>query len=180
MSTHKEENPGEANMGTENLNNRSTAMTPELIAMINASTSAAVKEAVAGMAVIMAQTIKDLAITPEKLREANRPFVDPVKERREIREKMKFREDEAQQAIEKRQQKENCRHFYPNNLCAISVVRNFFDRNPRGICMLCQDWLNPREWVIDAPSEEFPRGKSHIVEAHKDYKLVLQAIQKNG
>jgi hypothetical protein len=171
---------GDSQMGTENLNNRSTAMTPELIAMVNASTSAAVKEAVAGMAAIMAQTIKDLAITPEKLREANRPYVDPDKQRREVREKMKFREDEAQNETEKRRQKDNCRHFYPNNLCAVSVIRNFFDRQPRGVCMLCHDWLNPREWVIDAPTDEFPRGKQHIIDAHKDYKLVLQAIQKNG
>ena len=167
-------------MGTEHENNRSSAMTPELLAAVNAATTAAVKEAIAGMSVIMADTIKALAMTPEKMREANKPYVDPAKERREIREKMKFREDEAQNEIEKRRQRENCRHFYPNNLCAVSVIRNFFDRNPRGVCMLCQDWLNPREWVIDAPTDEFPRGHARIAAEHKDYKLVIQAIQKNG
>lgn len=167
-------------MGTEHENNRSSALTPELIAMINASTTAAVKEAVTGIFATLGPLLKDMAVTPEKLQAGMRPYKDPAVERREIREKLKFREDEVDNEKEKKRQRANCRHFYANNLCAVAVVRNFFDRQPRGVCMLCQDWLNPKEWVIDAPSEEYPRGKAHIVDAHKDYLLVIQAIQKNG
>ena len=64
-------------MSTDNLNNRSTALTPELIALVNASTTAAIKEAMAGVSTMMQQVIKEVALTPEKLRDATKPYVDP-------------------------------------------------------------------------------------------------------
>lgn len=62
-------------MGTEHENNRSSAVTPELLAVINASIAAAVQEAIKGTGSLVA----------DALREANKPYVDPDKERRSDR-----------------------------------------------------------------------------------------------
>lgn len=164
-------------MSNENLNNRSTALTPELLAVINASISAAVKEAMAGVGTI-AEAIKATAITPEQLREANKPYVDPDKERRRVREKMKFKADELQQEKDKREFRDKCSHKYKTGLAAVAVVRNFPDRNPRGICMLCHEWFHPKEWRIDNPTETEPNGTAHIVDMHPKYQLVWDAINQ--
>lgn len=172
------ENLGENPMGTENQNNRSTAMTPEVLALVNATTTAAVKEAIAGMSGMMAQVMKEMALTPEKLREATRPYVDPAKEKRDLREKMKFKTEEIENAKALRLRRETCPHRYKNGLAAIGVIRNFHDRQPRGVCMLCHEFFTPREWVIDAPTEEHPEGVARISPAHPKYQLVYDAINQ--
>ena len=165
-------------MGHENENNRSSALTPELIAVINASISAAVKEAISGVGGMIADTVKATALTPAMLREANRPYVDPDKERRAIREKLKFKADEVLQEQAKREFREKCSHKYKTGLAAVAVVRNFPDRNPRGICMLCHEWFHPKEWRIDNPTESEPNGVAHIVDMHPKYQLVWDAINQ--
>jgi len=152
-------------MGTENQNNRSSALTPEILALINASISAAVKEAIAGTGTMVS----------EALREANKPYVDEAKTRRELREKMKFKQEEADNAKTQRMAKEACSHHYKNGLLAVALVNNFHDRQTRGICMRCHEWFYPREWRIDNPTEENPRGTPHIVDAHPKYHLVVEA-----
>ena len=169
---------GEEQMGTENQNNRSTAMTPEMIALITAATTAAVKEAMAGASVIMANAVKEMALTPEKIREANKPYVDPAVELRRIREEMKFKKSEAQAEKDARIVKDNCSHKYKNGIAAVAVVRNFPDRHPRGICMLCHDWFYPREWRINTPTDNDPEGVALIVPAHPKYQLVYDAINQ--
>jgi hypothetical protein len=166
-------------MGHENENNRSTALTPELLATINAATSAAVKEAVSGIFSNLAPLLKDMAVTPEKLREGMRPYVDPDKERREIREKMKFRQDEEDKERQDRARQDNCLHRDQNGRSSIQVVHNFFDRQPRGICALCGDWIHPKEWRIGKPTEEHPRGAPYCVEPHKNYQTVRELDSRN-
>lgn len=164
-------------MGTENQNNRSTAPTPEFLAMMNATIAAAVREAVAGAVVLM----QSQAITPEKLREALAPAKDDAKTRREIREKLKFKKEEIENAKAARLKRDNCNHRYTNGQLAISTAQNFFDRQARGICMLCHDWITPREWVIDAPTGEDGEGVARLAPKHKDYELVLQKLrEQNG
>jgi hypothetical protein len=165
-------------MGHENENNRSSAMTPELIAMITASTSAAVKEAMAGVAVLMGSMVKDLALTPEKLREANKPYVDPAVAHRALREKMKFKQEEIDNAAARRKAREMCPHKYKNGLASIGVVRNFPGNVPRGICVQCHEWFYPREWRISAPTDEHPEGVAAVVDMHPKYQLVWDAINQ--
>jgi hypothetical protein len=154
--------------------NRSTGMSPELLGAINAATTAAVREAIAGMGAMMAQTVKDLAITPEKLREANKPYVDPAIALRELREKLRWTEDENANRQNLRITQDNCPHLDDNGKTAINLVHNFFDRQPRGLCSKCADWIFPREWRIGAPTAEHPRGKAYMVEPHKNYNIVMQ------
>lgn len=152
-------------MGTEHENNRSSAVTPELLAVINASIAAAVQEAIKGTGMLVADALRD----------ANKPYVDPAKERRSLREKMKFKQEEIDNARTQRLNKENCSHHYKNGLLAVALVNNFHDRQTRGICMKCHDWFYPREWRIDNPTEEHPQGVAHIIDAHPKYHLVVEA-----
>jgi hypothetical protein len=166
-------------MGHDNENNRSSALTPEILAMITAATSAAVKEALAGSHEHNLEMIKELALTPEKLREATKPYKDPTTENREKREKIKFRQEEADNQKQMRLTRENCPHTYKQGGLALGIIRNYMDRQPRGICMLCHELFHPREWRIDAPTEEMPAGFAHIVAAHPKYALVLAKIRES-
>lgn len=158
--------------------NRSTAPTPEVLAANDAVVKAAVKEAIEGVFAQLGPLMKEMALTPEKLREGMRPYVDPAVERRAIREKMKFKEEEADNEREKRRQRDNCSHRYRNGILAVALVNNFHDRQTRGICMKCHEWFHPREWRIDNPTETSPKGTPHVVEQHKQYQLVIDAANQ--
>ena len=72
--------------------------TPAEQASVNALVSAAVKEAITAMAPMF----QSIALTPEKIREANKPYIDPAAIAREARERAMMREDlaEAERAKE--------------------------------------------------------------------------------
>lgn len=164
--------------------NRSSALSPEIMATINASTSAAVKEAVSAVFASLAPMLKDMAITPEKIREANKPYVDPAKIARELRESLKSKADEEEQRRLDRARRDACTHLDKNGRTAICLIHNYPDHQPRGICPICQDLIHPKEWRI-APTEEMaielarlsgepPKGRAYIVPAHRDYRTVMQ------
>jgi hypothetical protein len=155
-------------------NNRSSALSPEAIAMINTATAKAVQEAVTAVFQSLAPVLKDMAITPEKLREANKPYEDPAKVAREKRESLKSKQDEAEIVRVTLARRAQCPHLDKNGRSSISLVHNQPDHQARGICVVCHDWIFPREWRIGPPDEENPRGKAYIVDQHKDYKIVLQ------
>jgi hypothetical protein len=161
-----------------NTPNRSSAPTPEVIAGNDAIVKAAVQEAIAGVFAQIGPFLKDMQLTPERLRDAMKPWVDPAVEKRQLREKMKFKEEEKQNAVEQRRQKDNCSHHYKNGLLAVALVNNFHDRQTRGVCMKCHEWIHPREWRIDEPTEHNPHGKAHVVEQHKLYHLVVEAANQ--
>jgi hypothetical protein len=152
-------------MGQEHENNRSSALTPELLAVINASIAAAVQEAIKGTGAMVADALRD----------ANKPYVDEAKQRRELREKMKFKQEEVDNAKTQRLAKDNCSHHYKNGLLAVALVNNFHDRQTRGICMRCHEWFHPREWRIENPTDAKPYGVAKIVDAHPKYNLVVEA-----
>lgn len=152
--------------------NRSSALTPEALAMINSATAMAVSEAVKSVFSNLIPVLKDMAITPEKLREANRPYEDPAKVLREARESLKSKLDEAENIRINAARKAQCPHLDENQRTSIRLVHNFYDHQPRGICVICGDWIHPREWRIGPADDKNPRGKAYLVEAHKDYKTV--------
>jgi hypothetical protein len=161
-------------MSTNPDNNRSSALSPEAIAMINSATSAAVSEAVKAVFASLAPMMKEMAITPEKLREANKPYIDPAKAARELRETLKFKQDEQEQILADRARKAQCPHIDKNGRPSIFLVHNQPDHQPRGICVVCHDWIHPREWRIGPADEKNPRGKAVLVDPHKDYRIVTQ------
>jgi hypothetical protein len=159
---------------SEHDNNRSSALSPEALAAINTATAKAVQEAVSAVFASLGPVLKDMAITPEKLREANKPYEDPAKLARELRESLKSKADEAEIQRITLARRAACPHVDKNGRSSINLVHNQPDHQPRGICVVCHDWIHPREWRIGAPDEQNPRGKAYLVEPHKDYRIVLQ------
>lgn len=163
----------------ENDNNRSSALSPEALGAINAATAKAVEAAVAAVFAGLGPVLKDMAITPEKLREANKPYEDPAKVLRELRESQKSKADEAEIARATKARRDACPHLDKNGRSAICLVHNQPDHQPRGVCVVCGDWIHPKEWRIGPPTDAEPRGKAYLVEPHKDYRVVMQLESMN-
>ena len=161
-------------MPTEPDNNRSSALSPEALGAINSATAAAVQTAISAMFAGMLPVFKGMELTPEKMQALKQPYVDPKAFLREQRESLKSKADEAEIKRMNDERKAACTHTYNNGITAINLCHNAPDRQPRGVCVTCGDWIHPREWRIGVPTDEFPRGKAYIVEAHKDYKIVMQ------
>ena len=161
-------------MPAEHDNNRSSALSPEALAVINSATAKAVSEAVQAVFMNLAPVLKDMAITPEKLREANKPYTDPKIAARELRESLKSQQDEAEIAKMNAARRAACPHLDKNGRAAICLVHNQPDHQPRGVCVVCGDWIHPKEWRIGAADDENPRGRAYLVEPHKDFRIVLQ------
>jgi hypothetical protein len=141
---------------------------------INASISAAVREAVAGVFASLGPILKDMALTPDKIRDATKPYVDPLKEARNKRETEKSKADERENRAAEAARKAACPHLDQNSRPSIRLVHNYPDRQPRGLCVICQDLITPRMWVIGPPDAENPKGRAYLQDAHKNYNIVLQ------
>lgn len=167
-------------MASDPENNRSSALTPEQLGAQNAMVSAAVKEAVSGVFASLGPLLEKMSITPEKLREANKPYVDPAKVARDLRETQLWREDMEAQRLQTQAYQDQCLHKDDNQRDSINLIRNFPDRQPRGICVKCHALIHPKEWRIGPPDAQNPRGKAYLVDAHKDYLRVLQRAAQQG
>jgi len=164
----------------EKLPNRSSAPSPADLAAQNAAISAAVQEAVKGVFAQLGPYLKDMAITPEKLREANKPYVDPKDLARQMREGDRTRQEQALIDAATQARKDNCLHLDQNGRSTIQLVHNYPDRQTRGICSHCHDLIHPKEWRIEAPTEAEPRGRAVLVPPHKNYMTVRQLESQLG
>jgi len=174
-----------------NKENRSDAMSPEILGAINMATSAAVKEAVTAMMAGMAPLIKQItdasAFSPEKLgaamREANKDPEEEARKAKEIERKLRemtlWKEDEAENRRLLAERQDNCLHQDDNGRSSIQLVHNFPDHHARGLCVKCQALIYPREWRIGAPTPENPRGVPFLFGPHKNYQTVVQ-LQNRG
>jgi len=158
--------------------------TPKAQGYQNEAMNSAIKEAVA-MAVAEAvksvfqgltPVLAGLQLTPEKINELKKPFVDPKTVSREERENKNTRAQEAEQRKLDDMRKANCPHLDKSNNLALGLLRNFHDRNPRGVCMLCNDLIHPKEWRIGAPDPNTGETTAYLHPEHKDYGLVRRAI----
>jgi hypothetical protein len=147
-------------------------ITPEAQAFVNASISAAIKEAVAGVFSSLGPILKDMQMTPDKIRAANTPYIDPAKEARNKRETEKSKADEKELRAMDAARKAACPHMDQNQRSSIRLIHNYPDRQPRGICPICHDIIFPRHWEILAPDAENPKGKAVLVDAHPHYRTV--------
>lgn len=152
---------------------KTTQATTEMNAIIAAATNAAVKEAISGVFSQLGPLLESLAITPEKLREANKPYKDPAVIARELREMLLWKEDEAEARRILAARQDACQHIDDNNRSTIRLDHNWPDRQPRGFCMHCHAYIHPREWRIGAPDAKHPRGVPYLVEPHKNYSTVM-------
>ena len=161
--------------------NRSSALSPEQLAMVTALVSAAVKEAMSASASTFAAAIKESKV----------PYEDPAVARRKLREQMKFRDDEKAEARQKELAIANCTHYDKQSKESLNLNHNFPDRQPRGVCVLCNGIIHPPEWRIASSPEEAvktfmalpeeqraklqpPRGTAYMVPEHPQYHRVRQ------
>lgn len=77
-----------------------------------------------------------------------------------------IREEQQKQRAELERRHRRCRHLHSDGSWAIRLVHNFPDLLTRGICMLCHDWINPREWACEGPNEV------KLKDAHPLYQVV--------
>jgi hypothetical protein len=150
-----------------------------------AYTASMVREAIAGMFEQLAPLLSGIALTPEKIElmeKARRaPTADQITAAaRNAREKLMMIQEQKENAANLIRQQSACPHRYPTGQLAINLVRNFPDRNVRGVCSLCNCWIHPREWRIGPASDEFPRGAEYIVAEHPQYGMVREALVIKG
>jgi hypothetical protein len=156
------------------------AINPEIQAYMNASIGAAIKEAVAGVFASLGPILKDMQMTPDKIRAANTPYIDPAKEARNKRETEKSKQDERELRAAEAARKAACPHLDQNSRPSVRLIHNFPDRAPRGICVICQDLITPQMWVIGPPDAENPKGRAYLQDAHKDYRIVQILESQSG
>lgn len=142
---------------------------------------------------LIAQTVKEvlqglmpafqaMALTPDKIREANKPYEDPIAIARELRERENNRKQFHEDLARTKARQDACSHKDDNEKWAICLQHNFPDHMPRGICPLCQAYIEPAHWV-DAANEEQAQiqatklgtkvsGHCYIVPEHQLYHIV--------
>ena len=169
---------------------------------------AAVKASVEAVFASLAPMLEKLALTPEKMRELKAPYVDTKVLDRERREGQQSREQDEEARKNTALKRATCPHAYVNGTTAINLSHNFFDRQPRGICVLCNDVIHPMEWRLASPDPttgsrrtglidrkvtpeallinpmneqpaEYVKG-CYLVKAHKDYSRVMLQERSQG
>lgn len=138
----------------------------------NIDVRALVKELFAEFMPVM----QNMALTPDKLREAQKPYVDPMELARKNHERKEFQESERQRDADIRASQERCSHLDENGKYAIRVQRNFHDGMSRGICLHCMLMIEPAHW--DWRPKTLPDGslrhEAFVVQPHPLYYIVQQ------
>src|SRR5258708_6041023 len=86
---------------------------------------------------MLERIIKAGQMTPEQINELKKPYVDPAKAARELRERRQQQEENAEGIRQKKARQDACPHRNSKN-DTISLIHNYPDGQPRGICMLCE------------------------------------------
>ena len=153
-------------------------LTPESQAATNALITSAVRAVFESLAPMLAS----MALTPEKMAEAEklRRAPDPVAVARSIREKQLMMADLRAAEEQKIASQSACSHQHANGSWAWHTTHNFVDRQPRFSCPHCALWCHPREWRIGAPTETEPRGHAYIQPEHPLYAQAFKAMANKG
>jgi|HubBroStandDraft_4_1064222.scaffolds.fasta_scaffold218557_1 hypothetical protein len=157
-------------------------LTPEAQGFMNEMVASAVAEAMKGALAGFIPALKEMALTPEKIRLITHPEPNAKEVAallREQRESLKSKEDEAEVRRATQARQDNCPHTYSNKSDSIALVHNFPDRQTRGVCLICHKMIHPRHWVIDAPDNLTGKSQAHIVDADPAYSRVrnIEATQ---
>lgn len=167
-------------MANDSEHNRSSAFTAEQLALMNTVTQNMVQEALKGVFAGLGPLLKDLALTPEKIEALKKPYIDPKAAARELRESQNTREQAAEILRADAARKASCLHKYPGGMDSISLCHNQLDHMARGVCMLCGDWIHPRQWVVLAPDPLTGKSEYKQVPAHRDYARVAMLDSTQG
>jgi len=153
-------------------------LTPEA----QAYTNNLINEAIKGVFAQLGPVLQSIALTPEKLAQAEalRRAPDPASVARELRERKLMQQEQQENEANLRRNQANCPHKYPTGQWAVNPVRNYPDRQERFICCLCQSFFQPKRWEIAAPDADNPRGRAFIAEAHPQYTQVREVLAQKG
>lgn len=149
-------------------------------AAISEAVSAAVAESVKSIFAGLAPVLKDLQLTPEKLNELKKPFIDPDTVARNLREARQTRKQDEENRKNDELRKANCPHKDQNMKESISLIHNYPDHQVRGVCHVCMDLIEPKRWYIEAPDKATGDSKAVLLPAHKDYGRVLVLAAQRG
>jgi hypothetical protein len=122
----------------------------------------------------LAPILQNIALTPDKLREALKPYVDPAALAREMREREMNRKQFLENLRITKQIQENCPHKDKNERWAINLQHNMPNRMAIGICPLCFVCIEPAHWMIPGPGYDGGNGigEPYIVPEHPLYHVV--------
>jgi len=127
-----------------------------------------------GIAAALKDILPAIALTPEKLREAQKPWEDPMVTARKNHEQEQWRRQEQEKEANKRSLQEHCAHKDANEKWNISLQHNYHDHLPRGICKICGLFIHPAYWdyrpVVQADGSV--KDKAFIVKEHPLYHIV--------
>jgi len=125
-----------------------------------------VKDVLESLGPLLAQ----ISMTPEKMamliQEMKKPYVDPAVEARKLRERKEMAADIAAGLVMRREAQDRCPHRDKNGE-KLALVENHPDGRPRGVCMACQKWIQPKHWEIAAG------GQPVLIDADPEYERVL-------
>lgn len=137
---------------------------------VSQSQSQLIKDIFANIAPLLA----DISLTPDKLREALKPYVDPAAVARELRERQQMREQFLEATAQQKAMQDACPHKDRNEKWAINLTHNFPDHMPRGTCPICQSFIEPAHWEIPGSGFDGGNGKGvpYVVKEHPLYHVV--------
>jgi len=128
------------------------ALSVDQIAYMNSAISEALKDLTSQLHAAQQAN----AFTPASLAEAFRlaelerrkPTEDEIsKKKRQAREKAQMHAEAETNRANLQLVRDNCSHKYSNGSQAVAIIRNYHDRNPRGICLKCHEFFEPAHWM---------------------------------
>lgn len=136
-----------------------------------------IRETVKQLFAEMAPILQSIALTPEKLREAQKPYIDPDVLARENHEQEEWRKQEQEQRANTEARQAACSHKDKNQRWSIALQHNFHDNMPRGVCARCRIHIYPAHWdyrPITDPTTGKITNQSFIVQEHPLYRIVRE------
>ena len=140
-----------------------------------------IRETVKQLIQEMSPIFSSIALTPDKLREAQKPYEDPVKLARQLHEQQSWRKQEEEKNAAKKNLQNGCSHKGRNGKWNISLQHNYHDHMPRGLCNVCGIFIHPQYWDFrpithsaTAARESYVEDKGFIIPEHPLYHVVRQ------
>lgn len=120
----------------------------------------------------IAPVLKEIALTPDKIRELKAPYKDPALEAREKRESAKEAADTRRNIDERKQRQEQCPHGHGSfdgsgYKEAITIEYDFWNR-PQGRCNMCEKLIQPAHWDF------YGNGEKYMIPEDREYQRVIR------
>jgi hypothetical protein len=117
--------------------------------------------------------IEKLSLTPDKINELKKPYVDPEKAAQDLAHRKRMQLEIAEGLIKKKLEQDNCDHITRYQDTEKSALRlmfraNWHDGKSRAICMNCDKVIHP------ARKDYRPDGSEFVIPEDPEYNKVLK------